>query len=362
MLRVVIDTGNAPSKTGIGVYSNGLLRALRAYGHLTISLSESTFSSTSQSLRPLHRLIYLSRLRKAYKRNYDGAEVLHFTNVYVPPKHKEVAYLGTVHDIDAILYPSTYSLRYRLYFKRMVDNSLRRADKILTDSEAARESILNYSSILPERVKAIGIGLSPEFIENVKLCDDSSFDRGSNRTILFVGSLSGKKNIAWTIRSLAAAVRSGALPRLKLVLAGGEGFGFNEIRSEINRTQQIVQWVKSPGLQSLVSLYKKADAVILPSRTEGFGIPLLEAMYCRKPIIASRIPSSVEVASSAANYFDLDDEESLYDAVRRALEDSNSQERIVTAQQQLSKYSWEKLAPQYLSVYSEAITIHRSMV
>jgi glycosyltransferase involved in cell wall biosynthesis len=115
-----------------------------------------------------------------------------------------------------------------------------------------------------------------------------------------------------------------------------------------------VQWVTNPDTQILASLYKRASAIVLPSLCEGYGLPLIEAMYCDRPIVASRIPTSVEVAGCAAEFFSLGNKEEFWDAVIAAFTDVNAQQRKRCSSEQLKKYSWEYLAGNYAAVYEAA--------
>ena len=102
-----------------------------------------------------------------------------------------------------------------------------------------------------------------------------------------------------------------------------------------------------------MELYCSSTAVVLPSLREGFGRPILEAMYCDKPIIASRIPTSLELAGEGAEFFSLGDRSEFYEAVRAAVDDRNAFTRKTAASRQLERYSWRTLAQRYLTIYRE---------
>ncbi|MDI6802582.1 MAG: glycosyltransferase family 1 protein [Bacteroidota bacterium] len=357
MIDVLIDSGNAPHHTGIGTYHTGLVNALNNYGQHEINIKESTITSTSRKLRSIRRLNYLWKLNQLSKQVFGNTDIVHFTNVYVPKNIEKTPFVSTIHDIDALIYPSTYSFAYRLYFKRIIALTFRRAEIILTVSEAVKQSILNRYDFPDNKIRPIGIGLSEEFIGAADSTE--SILHSEIPTLLFVGSLSVKKNTEWLIKNTVKGVKSGALPRLKLILAGSAGFGFDSIASEMKDAGDIVNWVKNPNLNELAKLYKQSTIFVFPSRTEGFGIPLIEAMYCKKPIVASRIPASVEIASNAAYFFDLDDVDNFYSAIKCALEDRNYELRNKSAAEQLNKYSWKNLVPLYIAAYKEAIWNHK---
>jgi glycosyltransferase involved in cell wall biosynthesis len=356
VLRVVIDLGNASDRTGTGMVALGLLDALERYVPEEIEASEAGISSIGNTLRPIRRLFYLQRLARLVKTGFNGANVAHFINSYVPRKHPNVAYVSSIHDLDAIQCPEVYSRRFVLYIRKAYQTACERAEVIVTHTEAVGAMIRDEYDLPETRVRVTGIGLHRRFVAAVDAASGSLRNppRRPIPTLLYVGQVSKKKNTAWLVRSVVRGVKSGALPNMMLMLAGNAGHGAEEVRRELKEAGDLVVWHYSPSLEELVRLYLESSAVVLPSRREGFGIPLLEAMYCGKPIVASRIPTSVEVAASAANFFTLDNADEFYDALHGAVEDCRAEQRRLTAEQQLSKYSWQRLAPMYLDVYRDA--------
>jgi glycosyltransferase involved in cell wall biosynthesis len=283
---------------------------------------------------------------------FRGADVVHFTNVYVPPPRRGPSFVLTIHDLDAITFPELYAKRYVVYTQHAFNLAVRRSTLILTDTEAVRAAVLDRYGISDKRVVVAGIGLSPSF---VALADKLPLPRPVLPMILFAGTLTRKKNIAWMTRAVAEGVRRGALPPLRLLLAGNPGYGISEILEAITEARGIAEWVRNPDQLHLVQMYREASALILPSYCEGFGIPLLEAMYCGVPIVASNIPTSQEVAGGIAEFFDLGDRDGFYDAVRRALYDVRSEERRANAAKRLNSYSWPMLVPGYVAAYRASL-------
>ncbi len=356
MLHLLIDSGNAPPTGGIGVYSSGLMEALRKYCPDSINVQELGASWTGKSLRPLRRLVYLSRVNRFRRTSFNGADVVHFTNFYVPQRCSSVSYTATIYDIDPVAMPEAHSKRYGIYFRNVLKNTIERADTLIVNSNTVRLDLVNLFGVAEKKIAVLGIGISEAF---KKLADTQEKITTDVPTLFFVGALGKKKNIAWLIRTVVAGVRSGALPQLRLILAGSRGFGFNEIQSELALAGDIVQYIPSPTLPEIVKLYCSCSAFIFPSLREGFGIPLLEAMYCGKPIVASRIPSSTEVAKDIAHFFTLKNADELYHAVHTAIANKNSVERKSSVVQRLQTYSWEYIAPAYIDIYNSTISSNR---
>ncbi len=103
--------------------------------------------------------------------------------------------------------------------------------------------------------------------------------------------------------------------------------------------------------KELCQLYNRAAAFVFPSLYEGFGMPLLEAMACGCPVIASRIPATIEVAGDCPVYFEPTEQESLLAAFDIPLSESRESERTRAGLKRVEKYSWDATAKQTLGVY-----------
>jgi glycosyltransferase involved in cell wall biosynthesis len=116
-----------------------------------------------------------------------------------------------------------------------------------------------------------------------------------------------------------------------------------------------VRRIDSVDDETLCRLYNQAEAFVYPSLYEGFGLPLLEAAACGCPIVASRIPSTEEIAGDVPIYFEPTDAESLAAALERAISEGRSSERREGGFRQITRYSWDKTAEQTLAVYHSLI-------
>lgn len=351
MLRLLIDGGNAPLKGGIGVYTYSLLDAFRKYGPDDIEASDANVSWPAVTLRPARRLIYLMKLSRLRSKGFSGADVVHFTNYYVPRAVSNTEYVSSIHDLDPIMLPDTYTRRYRIYFEITVKRAVKHSRILITQTNAVRDELLNWAGVDDDHVRVGGDGLSTEFTE---LATSTEKSTPEFPTLLFVGQINKKKNCAWMVKTLSTGVKTGALPPLKLILAGKKGYGFAETARELQSAGPIAEWRPSPSFLEIIRLYCSCSAVVVPSLREGFGRILLEGMYCTKPIVASRIPSSVEVAGDVPYYFSLGNKDEFYQAVRDSIEGRNNKPKLLAIPQQLSKYSWETLVQNYAKIYRDA--------
>ncbi|MCP4110676.1 MAG: glycosyltransferase family 4 protein, partial [Desulfobacteraceae bacterium] len=139
--------------------------------------------------------------------------------------------------------------------------------------------------------------------------------------------------------------------KVALVVVGGQWKADEERRLTDLGIQDYVRLFTGINDEELCKLYNQAIAFVYPSLYEGFGIPLLEAMACGCPIVASRIPSTVEVAGDCPIYFEPAEIDDLLNAFDIALSEGRESARVKAGLEKVTSYSWDKTAAQTLEVY-----------
>lgn len=247
------------------------------------------------------------------------------------------------------------SVKNRLYFKPLMERSLKHAEFILTVSESSRnelqyffpqysEKIRNIGAALPERVYGVTSDEAMNLLKRLRI--DTPF-------LLSVGTVEPRKNLPFTIKSLAPLLKGRGL---KLVIAGRSAWGsvqINKLIESENLESNIIRtgYVSDCELQAL---YSTAEALLFPSLYEGFGLPILEAFACRCPVITSDISSMPEVAGDAAVLIDPTKGETLQNAVEKILTDTNLRcELINRGLKRLKFFSWKKCAQKVYEILDE---------
>jgi glycosyltransferase involved in cell wall biosynthesis len=236
----------------------------------------------------------------------------------------------------------------------------KRADAIITVSHHSCQDILNILQVPSERVSIIHEAPSSKFcplpnkekIEQVK-----QHYRIQGRFILALGGLDPRKNIARVLQSFKK-FRQRSKSDHQLVIVGLPESGqrlFSRIAMEMEIAEQVVFAGFVPE-EDLVALYNGAEAFLYPSLYEGFGLPVLEAMACGTPVIASTAGSIPEIAGEAALLIEPKDIEALALAIEQVVTDQAlRRELIARGFEQVKKFSWEKAARELLTVYERVM-------
>lgn len=303
-----IDDGFSMSRpTGIGRYSAAIMNALSAHAP-DVAVSHVRHARL-EPVRPraLRRIMYLAWLASGLPgdRLRRTLDLVHFTNYHVPPrKTRGLRYASTIHDLVPFRVPGTKSRAYATYLRRSIGQALRVADVVFADSYAVRDEIVEEFRVPPATIRVVYI---PATIAPLPAAESrAQLERARPELAdapfaLFVGALERRKNLVALVESLTCL--SPALGDLRLVLAGRPGLGYAEIEKAVadaNASRRRVHVLTNCTDADLRALYSRCRVFVFPSLYEGYGIPLLEAMQCGAPIVASDIPTSVELTADAA--------------------------------------------------------------
>jgi glycosyltransferase involved in cell wall biosynthesis len=233
--------------------------------------------------------------------------------------------------------------------------SLRRAKKIITVSKFSKQEILENYNCRPDKIKVIYNGYNSDIYKKISNKEkiEQTLDKYGlvSPYILYVGRLERKKNIPALVEAFGIAKMENKDFSYKLILVGDADYGYDEIKfliEEYNLNSEVFMpgWVKESDLPYI---YNGAGAFVFPSRHEGFGIPVLQALACGVPVAASYITPLREVAGDAALYFDPYDTDSMAGALQKVAMDKNLREKLlVKGYDRVKKFSWRKTAEKTL--------------
>ncbi len=361
-LRIVVDvTTWAPERTGIGLYTERLLRAwLVDHPEDTLyAASNIGFSELGPAPMP-HigprfpvRAVWLQTalpLQTARLR----PDFAFFPN-YMAPIFPTCPYVVTVHDLAVFLYPETFTFKKRVLQRALLPTLVRRAAAVLTPSEATRRDVIRLLPCDPERIVAIPLAADDSY-NSMPTAGEVALHRQTlklpDHYVLAVGTLEPRKNLSRLI-SVFERVAS-AHPEVHLVIAGGRGWRDEDIHSALQQSplQARIHKLGYVSAEALRVLYHEAIALCYPSLYEGFGLPVAEAMAMGTPVLTSRGSSLDEVAAGAALAVDPLSLDEMAGGLSRLLTDDSL--RFELRQKGLaraSQLSWRLAAQQTRAVF-----------
>ncbi|MCY4464585.1 MAG: glycosyltransferase family 1 protein [Chloroflexi bacterium] len=365
-LRIAIDASRATAvqPTGTETYALRLIQALilaneslaqpfyfRVYFRNSPPAELLPSSPhVKQVVIPLPRMWTHLRLAAAlWRRRHDILFVPAHTLPFVFPGKAIV----TAHDLGYKHFPGAHPTLQRLYLDTTTRYSQERAAIVLADSQASADDLARFYGTPQHKIRVIYPGVQaaplsakPDQIQAVRMKY-----RLPQRYFLFLGTLQPRKNIARLVQAFAQWQAATDDSETALVLAGGRGWLFDEGwldgASNLRQTGYIDESDKAPLLAG-------ALALVFPSLHEGFGFPVVEAMHCGTPVIASSTSSLPELVGDCGILVDPLDTTDIADAMRRISEDDRLRSDLgAKGRVRAQRFSWDIAALQVLDAFAE---------
>ncbi len=282
-------------------------------------------------------------------------DVIHSLDAYIA-QWKNTRRLTTIHDLFVLLdgteeyFPGKFILRKKEQYKKIE----RLADVIITVSNSTKTDILERLNMSPDRVFVTPLGISNQYrkssqahITNIRKKYNISGDY-----LFFVGNISSRKNV----QRIVKAFHQGKFYKdFKLVLCGSESYRGGEVSQEISalKLHSSVLTLNYVIEEDIPALYSGAAGFVFPTLYEGFGMPALEAMACKTPVLASTTGAAPEVCGHHAVLVDPYSVEDISSGISNLL--NTSQEKIEAAYAHATQYTWRRCAEKTLNVYKNVV-------
>ena len=372
--RVLIDGHMLGSgETGNETYLRGLL-----FGLTELGLRELVAVSGPEVDAGRHDRVVLPHRSNVARLAFDlagmarehGAEVIHST--YAAPFATRAATVVTVHDVSFLSHPEWFTARDLLVLNAGVRASVPRAARVLVPSGHARDELCALLGVSRERVLVTPEGVDGRFRPLDDADDDLGTPVGHARPqdarllrrlgirkpyVLALGNLQPRKNLARLVAAWARLVAGGAADAHRLVVAGGFR-GRRDVAPELAVALGVGDRTVFPGHvcgEDLAALYGGAEAYVLPSLHEGFGLTTLEAMACGTPVACSNAASLPEVTAGAAALFDPEDPGDIAAVLGALLADEKLRGRLrERGLRRASRASWRACAEPTAAAYEAA--------
>jgi glycosyltransferase involved in cell wall biosynthesis len=359
-MRIAIDArALLPRATGIGTYTRGIARALAARKNTAVGLFTPRPLPNGRDTGPwsVHAdsqpfgMVWAQTTLPRRARDW-GADVL-LGALTIGPAYSRAAppFVSVVHDLTPWTHPEWHAARTLVGFVPLWEATAERAARFVCVSHATARDL---ERLFPETKgrasvawNGVDAGSSPgPWPPGPEVERTRHQHAAGQRFILYLGTLEPRKNVGGL---LLACERLWGQRRSRpdLVLAGGVGWRSAGLLRRIGRSPFRDKIHLAGHVEADVAreLYRAAEAFVYPSWSEGFGLPVLEAMACGIPVVTSTAPALVEIAGQAALFADPHDVPKLANQIARALEDEPLRERLrAQGPRQAAGFTWENAA------------------
>ena len=267
-------------------------------------------------------------------------------------RHLKVKSVVSIHDLIFLRYPEFYNPIDRWIYRWKFQRACRIADKIIAVSECTKRDIMNFFSVPEEKIDVVYQGCHSQFRQiasNEKICEVREKYRLPNRFLLYVGSIESRKNLLLAVKALRR------LPEDIHLVAIGKSTSYQA---------KVEAYMRQSGLESRVhirnkflfsdlpAVYQSATVFIYPSFFEGFGIPVIEAMSCGVPVIATTGSCLEEAGGPDSIYVNPEDDQELASRILEIANNASLANRMIESGKiYVKRFEDERIASDIIRVY-----------
>lgn len=352
-IRVLFDgTPLIGERTGVGRYTASLSEELASMPELVDARS---VAFTMRGWRELRRVlphgvrsrgfpVSARAARSSWRRGssfpqvelFAGrADVVHGTNFVLPGTARAAGVL-TIHDVAFLDAPEELSSA-DAHFPELVQVSAQRADAICTPTAVVADRVADRLDVDRGKITVTPLGVDPSWFTALPPNNELRAKFGlPNEYLLFIGAAGPRKGLSWLAKAHA---NDPSLP--PLVYIGPGPFSVND-------RSQTTGYVSDVDLRHIVA---GATALVLPSRDEGFGLPVLEALACDVPVVCTDVPTLREVAGDCAHLVPYGDADALTAALGEAAADTGSTTTSLNRRTHAASFTWRRCAELTVETY-----------
>ena len=360
--------------TGLGSYARTLVNALSENEHLQLNLyapDEGRDDLRQQIVnREKVKFVYPEGLHFRFQRDLwrtkgvvkqlkeDDVQLYHGLSGELPAGLKAAGIPGvvTIHDLIFLRHPEYYHWWDVEIYRRKFKSTLKEASRIIAISECTKRDILYYGDFPEDKIDVIYQGCSNRFRKSVSEADKNRVKAKYNLSdnfILNVGSIEARKNVLLAVKALGCLLDS-----FRMVIVG----------KHTKYTDEVIAYVKKNGLEDRVQIlhgipdddlpviYHLAKVFVYPSRYEGFGIPIIEAIQTGLPVVACTGSCLEEAGGPDCLYVSPDDVEGMANAIKQAIAEKDV--RVPRAQEYIKRFENSNLAAQVIEEYEKTINLN----
>lgn len=369
-IRIEASSSVGKNISGIGFYTKRLANSLAEIKGNTVRASY--FNFLNHHIKPIfhdevitepHTLLPLRiyaklqshRLALPFDMFMKPVDVTIFPNYAKWPTVRSKFTITAVHDLTYIHYPELIEKNNLPHLRRVVPRSIKKSDLILTVSESTKSELVKLFGIDPDRIVATTVPPDDKFLIKNNNEIHKKYSIPTKKYIFFISNIEPRKNLPLLIKAYSNLPGS-VTSEYSLVISGGMGWKSDESINAIKTAQKNNLNVVYTGYideQDKSALYQNASLFVMPSIYEGFGMPILEAIASKVPVVATDIPVLRESGGEGALYFKPNDANSLTSIIKTVLTDQNVREKLIhDGKKHLKKFSWEHNAMSVMAAIS----------
>lgn len=353
------------NSSGLGNYSRDLVRILATYfpeneyvlfnknpsekGKEILQKSNVSFVETTKGN-------FSRQLKMGKDAQNSDAEIFHGLSGELPLKwtEKPIKKIVTIHDLIFMRFPQYYSFFDRKIHFWKFKNAVNQADLVIVISEQTKKDIIQFLKIPEDKIRVVYQGChsvfkekqSEEFLIEIK----EKFNL-PERFILNVGTIEARKNLLNIVKAIDGT-------EIPLVVIGKKTKYFKKVEKYLvkNKIENQVQFLENVSMEELAAIYKLAEIFVYPSLFEGFGIPVIESLFSKTPVITSNLSCLPEAGGEHSMYVNPENFEDLKSKILFLW--NNLSERNRRAEKGLEfvqKFNDENIAKNLYAIYQELI-------
>lgn len=350
-MEVTIDCDVLKNKkTGVEEYTLNIINSVSSYTNVNLlhdkKIKHYIFDKYDEQLFNLPKYPLSRFINSILFPQNPKTKIIHCPTptgpFWIKPKNKKL--VVTVHDITPLIFSKHHNFKRKIYYQVIVKKLLHQANKIISISETTKKDLIKFYKIPESKIKVIYHGVSIKHTSKPipkKYKIDSEY-------ILYVGTVEPRKNL---IRLIEAYNK--IKPKEKLVIVGASGWKNKDIYKKQNKNIIFTGYIPDEDLNKF---YSNAKIFIYPSLYEGFGLPILEAMACKTPVITSNTSSMPEVGGDAVIYVNPTNTNDIANKLKELLNNKPLQKQLSEKGYKRSKqFTWDKTAKETIEIYRKLL-------
>lgn len=287
----------------------------------------------------------------------DGIDIFHGLSHELPLgiEKTNIRSVVTIHDLIFLRYPEYYKAADRKIYASKFKHACEVADLIIAISEQTKKDIIEFFNINPSKIRVVYQSCADIFHQKtneIMLMKVRVKYQLPERFILNVGTIEKRKNAMLIVKALKQTNEN-----IPLVIIGRETSYVAEIKDylKINHLEHRVIFLHHISFDELPVVYQLANLFVYPSRFEGFGIPIIEALQCGIPVIAASGSCLEEAGGPSSIYVSPDDTEGMTKAINQLLLENKNPERIAAGKKYVERFHQQNIANDLMNVYKELL-------